>query len=313
MYSCFIFFLFFFCFFLCFVFFFFNDTATTEIYTLSLHDALPISSFSGMLSSVLGVASFEDSLVAIKKCWASGFGRRSLRYFQKMGLDPEGMAVAVIFQRMVEANSSGVLFTVDPATGDTGVIVLEVAYGYGPGVVSGDITPDLYRIDKESLEISQWDSRPQQHYYDANGVRRQVEAARRSEAKLSEEEICSLVNYGLVAEKSLGAPQDIEWCRGPEGIVLLQARPVTGLEKLSLSRQHPARPEIVMVRGIGVSPRVGWGEVLTVRPEQRDIPPTTEVRGKVILVRSEEHTSELQSHSFISYAVFCLKKKKKYI
>ena len=245
----------------------------------------PEASFSGMLSSVLGVASFEDSLVAIKKCWASGFGRRSLRYFQKMGLDPEGMAVAVIFQRMVEANSSGVLFTVDPATGDTGVIVLEVAYGYGPGVVSGDITPDLYRIDKESLEISQWDSRPQEYYYDADGVRREVDAARRSEAKLSEEEICLLVNYGLVAEKSLGAPQDIEWCRGPEGIVLLQTRPVTGLERLSLSRQRPARPEIVMVRGFGVSPRVGWGEVLIVRPEEHDIPPTAKVRGKVILVR----------------------------
>ncbi len=245
----------------------------------------PEASFSGMLSSALGVTSREASLAAVRKCWSSGFGRRSLRYFHKMGFDPGGMGVAVIFQRMVRADISGVLFTVDPATGDEGVIVLEAAYGYGPGVVSGDVTPDLYRIDKQSLEISQWDSRPQEHYYDARGERRQVEAGQREEAKLSEEELCTLINYGLTAEKRLGAPQDMEWCRGPEGIVLLQTRPVTGLEKLSLSRGRATRPEIVMVRGIGVSPRVGWGEVRAVRPEEGPVPPTAEVRGKVVLVR----------------------------
>lgn len=245
----------------------------------------PEASFSGMLSSRLGVSSPRDAIEAVKHCWASGFGRRSLRYFHKMGLDPAGMAVAVIFQRMVEASSSGVLFTVDPATGDTGVIVLEVAYGYGPGVVSGDVTPDLYRIDKDSFEVTHWDARPQEHYYDAAGKRRQVPPERRQEAKLSDEQVCTLVNYGLRAEVGLGAPQDIEWCRGPDGIVLLQSRPVTGLERLSLSRRRYSRPEIVMVRGIGVSPRIGWGEVLIVRPEKEEIPATARVRGKVILVR----------------------------
>lgn len=245
----------------------------------------PEASFSGMLSTVLGVSDSQQAANAVKKCWASGFGRRGLRYLQKMGLDPAGMAVAVIFQQMVKADSSGVLFTVDPATGDTDVVVLEVAYGYGSGVVSGDVTPDLYRIDKKSLEIAHWDSRPQEHYYDAEGRLRDVDPAQRTGAKLTEDDVCTLVNYGLTAEASLGTPQDIEWCRGPEGIVLLQTRPVTGLEKLSLSEQKYARPEIVMVRGIGVSPRVGWGEVLIVRPEEHEIPPSAVVSGRVILVR----------------------------
>lgn len=244
----------------------------------------PEASFSGMLSTVLGVGSLEEALRAIRKCWASGYGRRTLRYLSKMKLDPEGMAIAVIFQEMVEAHSSGVLFTVDPATGDRGVAVLEVAYGYGPGVVSGDITPDLYRIDKESMEISHWEARPQEHYYDAHGKRRRVGAELRGQAKLSNEEVLELVNYGNKAEAALGKPQDIEWCRGPQGLVLLQTRPLTGLEKLSLREQKYVRPEIVMVRGIGVSPRVGWGEILKVDPDRREIPPTSEVRGKVIMV-----------------------------
>ena len=224
----------------------------------------PDASFSGMLSTVLGVAGVDGLFAAIRKCWASGFNPRGLRYLARMGLDPAGVAVALIFQQMVKARSSGVLFTVDPATGDAGTAVLEAAYGYGPGVVSGQVTPDLYRIDKKTLEIVHRDARPQEHYYGADGLRRDVLAENREETKLSDEQVRELVSYGITAERELAAPQDIEWCLSPDGIVLLQTRPVTGLEKLSLRQKNYERPEIVMVRGIGVSPRVGWGEVVIV-------------------------------------------------
>ncbi len=253
----------------------------------------PGASFSGTLTTVLGVRTAADAIAAVRRCWSSGFGRRSLRYFHKMELDPSQMVVAVIFQQMIEAECSGVLFTVDPATGDEGVVVLEAAYGYGPAVVSGNVTPDLYRIDKQSLEVTHWDARPQEYYYDASGERRPVDPGKRAQAKLSSEEVTTLVEYGLAAERSLGAHQDIEWCRGPEGIVLLQARPVTGLEKLSLSKAGYRRPEIVMVSGIGASPRVGWGEVIRVDPEA-GIPGSSAVRGKVALVR--RLTQDLAPH-----------------
>lgn len=251
----------------------------------------PEASFSGMLTSVLGVATLEAALAAVKKCWISGFSPRSLRYLARMGLDPAGMSLAVIFQQMVEARSSGVLFTVDPATGDSAVAVLEAAYGYGPGVVSGDVTPDLYRIDKSSREIVHRDSRPQEYYYGADGSRGEVEAEKREEDKLTDDEVRQLVAYGITVEAELGMPQDIEWCRGPEGIVLLQTRPVTGLEKLSLKQKKYTRPEVVMVRGIGVSPRVGWGEVLKFDPDRQKVPP---LKGRVVLVR--RLTQDLASH-----------------
>lgn len=242
----------------------------------------PEASFSGMLSTVLDVSHPEGLFTAIRKCWASGFNPRGLRYLVRMGLQPSGMAVALIFQQMVRALSSGVLFTIDPATGESETAVLEAAYGYGSGVVSGNVTPDLYRVKKESLEILHRDSRPQEHYYDADGERRDVMPENRELTKLSDEQVRELVAYGVRAEQELGAPQDIEWCLSPDGIVLLQTRPVTGLEKLSLRQKNYERPEIVMVRGIGVSPRVGWGEVVSIDPEQ-EIPAS--VKGKVVLLR----------------------------
>lgn len=243
----------------------------------------PQASFSGMLSTVLGVTTHKKMFAAIKKCWASGFNQRSLRYLMRMDLEPEGVAVAVIFQQMVKATSSGVLFTVDPATGDRDVAVLEAAYGYGPGVVSGNVTPDLYRINKSDMAIVHRDNRPQQHYYGADGARRDVSPENREASKLTDEEVHTLVGFGLVAEQGLKAPQDIEWCRGPDGLVLLQTRPVTGLDRLSLRQVNYVRPEIVMVRGIGVSPRIGWGEVLNFNPETDKLPAS--VKGRVIILR----------------------------
>ncbi|MDO8735988.1 MAG: PEP/pyruvate-binding domain-containing protein [Thermoleophilia bacterium] len=239
-------------------------------------------SFSGMLSTVLGITAVDGVFEAIRKCWSSGFNARGLRYLARMGLEPSGMAVALLFQQMVKARSSGVLFTIDPATGDQDIAVLEAAYGYGPGVVSGKITPDLYRVNKKDLEIVHRDSRPQEHYYDADGRRQDVLPENRETTKLSDGQVRQLVSYGLRAEEELGAPQDIEWCLGPDGLVLLQTRPVTGLERLSLRQKKYVRPEIVMVRGIGVSPRVGWGEVVIADPE-KGMPAS--VKGKVVVLR----------------------------
>ncbi|MFA6002155.1 MAG: PEP/pyruvate-binding domain-containing protein, partial [Thermoleophilia bacterium] len=126
-----------------------NDSRPLAIRSSGSYEDSPEASFSGMLSTVLGVSSLEKTFEAVRKCWTSAFNTRSLRYLLRMGLDPAGVAVALIFQQMETARSSGVLFTVDPATGERDIAVLEAAYGYGPAVVSGDVTPDLYRINKK--------------------------------------------------------------------------------------------------------------------------------------------------------------------
>ncbi|MBE0429613.1 MAG: hypothetical protein IBX61_07045 [Thermoleophilia bacterium] len=269
-----------------------NGRQSLAIRSSGSYEDSPEASFSGMLSTVLGIRTLEQAHMAVRKCWASGFSPRALRYLDRMGLDPAGMAVALIFQKMVKATRSGVLFTADPATGDGGTAVLEAAYGYGMGVVSGMITPDLYRVSKESLRIIHRDTRPQEYYYVADGSRRRMDPQRREEVKLSDDEVRMLVSHGIKAEQELGAPQDIEWCRDEKGVVLLQTRPVTGLEKLSLRQKAYTRPEIVMVRGIGVSPRVGWGEVLILDPDNQQMPPSP--KGRVVVLR--RLTQDLASH-----------------
>ncbi|MFA6002378.1 MAG: putative PEP-binding protein, partial [Thermoleophilia bacterium] len=139
------------------------------------------------------------------------------------------------------------------------------------------------RINKKTLKIIHRDNRPQEYYYGADGERRAVRPENREESKLSDEDVRALVTYGIKAEKGLSAPQDIEWCSGPGGLVLLQTRPVTGLDKLSLRQIKYTQPEIVMVRGIGVSPRIGWGEVINIEPDREGI--TKLVKGKVVLLR----------------------------
>lgn len=261
-----------------------GGASSVAIRSSGSYEDSPEASFSGMLSTVLGVRSPQEALAAVRKCWASGFNARSLRYLVRMKLDPAGVAVALIFQQMVKATRSGVLFTVDPATGDRLTAVLEAAYGYGPGVVSGDVTPDLYRVNKETLEVVHRDARPQEHYYVADGSRREVDPEQREQSKLTDDEVRTLVGYGIEAERELGAPQDIEWCRDEHGLVLLQTRPVTGLERLSLKQKTYVRPEIVMVRGIGVSPRVGWGEVILFDPDRQPELSSADFASKVVVI-----------------------------
>ena len=109
-------------------------------------------SFAGMFESYLNVFGKAGVVDAVKACWASTFGARVLFYRIKQGL-PTEMPVAVVVQRMVNSEKSGVMFTTDPSTRDSTRMVIEAAWGLGESVVQGSVTPDRHVLDKESLAV----------------------------------------------------------------------------------------------------------------------------------------------------------------
>lgn len=192
-------------------------------------------SFAGLQDTYLWINGAADTTHHVRACWASLYSSESISYRRRLGLTEEGLAMAVVVQRMVDARCAGVMFTRSPATGDRSVIVIEGSYGLGSAIVSGEVTPDRYIVAKVTGEINDHAISPKlvQHVPDltAGGVREEaVPEAQQNEPCLTDEEIAELAAIGKRIEKHYGSPQDIEWAisRVPgEGILLLQSRPET--------------------------------------------------------------------------------------
>ncbi len=147
------------------------------------------------------------------------------------------MGVAV--QKMVDATVSGVVFTVNPITGDAGQMVVEMAWGLGEGVVGGYVAPDNYLIDKATLEIQERTISPKMVEFvrdreNGGTVMREVEETRQTIPCMTDEEIGELARTARDIEAYYGKPMDIEWALDrqlpvPDRIVALQSRPITTL------------------------------------------------------------------------------------
>jgi pyruvate,water dikinase len=166
-------------------------------------------SYAGQQESYLYTGGLAGVLVDIVRCWLSFFTDRAVFYRREKG-SLDDVAMAVVIQRMVASRKSGVMFTVDPVHGRRDRMVVEAAYGLGDGVVSGEITPDNYVLDR-------------------HGVVRKRKLAGEGPV-LNERECADLVELGTTLAGLYGAPQDIEWAFDPRGrLFVLQSRPVTAL------------------------------------------------------------------------------------
>ncbi|NMH94615.1 pyruvate, phosphate dikinase [Pseudonocardia bannensis] len=191
-------------------------------------------SFAGQYDTYLWVRGVGEVLRHVRRCWAGMFGTAVLTYRPDPGAPPPsdlGMCVGV--QQMVDARTAGVMFTLDPVTGDRSKIVIEGVWGLGEGVVSGDLTPSRYVVDKVTFEILRREITPQdrQHRFDettaAVGLV-PVPAERRELSPLEDEHITQLAELAKKIERHRGAPQDIEWAVAENGDVhVLQVRPET--------------------------------------------------------------------------------------
>ncbi len=202
-----------------------RSSATTE-------DAID-ASFAGLQDTYLWVTDREQTLQRVRSCWASLYSVESVTYRRRKGLPEEGVAMAVVVQRMVNARTAGVMFTRSPVTGDRSVITIEGAWGLGSAVVGGEVTPDRWVLGKITGEISvrEISEKLIQHVPVAGGGTESIAVAEalRKTACLSDTELQALRAIGRQVERHYGRPQDIEWAveRDSEQILLLQSRPET--------------------------------------------------------------------------------------
>ncbi|MCB0908163.1 MAG: PEP/pyruvate-binding domain-containing protein [Nocardioidaceae bacterium] len=201
----------------------------------------PDASFAGEHDTYLWVRGADSVLEHVKACWASLFTDRAIAYRTEFGYDHTDVDMAVAVQKMVRPRSAGVAFTLDPTNGDRSGICIDSAWGFGEGVVSGEVTPDNFLVDKVMYQIGRRVISPKTHAYQLQGdrvVKLELDAGLAETPSLTDDEIVAIARLARSAEKHYGCPQDIEWAvdddlPAGEDVVLLQARPETVWSKKS--------------------------------------------------------------------------------
>jgi pyruvate,water dikinase len=187
-------------------------------------------SFAGMFESFLNVHDNDALLSSIRRCWASAFGARVLYYRAKQRV-PGDALIAVVVQTMVDSDKAGVMFTVNPATNDASVVVIEAAFGLGEVVVSGQVTPDRYEVDKRSarLRMSQIGHKTFRLQRAASGENERIDLTddEAGATVLDADEIATLARLASRLEAHYGVAQDAEWAIEAGTTFLVQTRPVT--------------------------------------------------------------------------------------
>jgi pyruvate,water dikinase len=202
-----------------------RSSATTE-------DAAD-ASFAGLQDTYLWVTSLSQALQRVRSCWASLYSVESVTYRLRRDLPEEGVAMAVVVQKMVDARTAGVMFTRSPLTGDRSVVTIEGSWGLGSAVVGGEVTPDRWVLGKITGDISvrEISEKLIQHTPLPGGGTEHVAVAEelRRAPCMSDEELQALRVIARKVERHYGHPQDIEWAveRRTNGILLLQSRPET--------------------------------------------------------------------------------------
>ncbi len=189
-------------------------------------------SWAGELESCLNIA--EDSLIeSIKKCWASLFTPRAIFYRIEQGLSKKKVSVAVVVQKLVKSEVSGVTFTVHPVTQDKNQMIIEAGYGLGEAIVGGLITPDAYVIDKKEMKILDINISAQEKEIIRNKYKGTKEVKitgnRKEKQKLTDKQIVKLAKVCKEIEKNYKFPCDIEWALEKGKFYIVQSRPITTL------------------------------------------------------------------------------------
>ncbi len=196
----------------------------------------PDASFAGEHDTYLWVRGGDAVVDAVRRCWASLFTDRATCYRVEMGYEHRSVEMAVVIQKMVRPIAAGVAFTLNPSNGDRSQVAIDAAWGFGEGVVSGEVTPDNFLVDKVMLAVSKRDINHKAHEYrltDHDTVEKAPLNPERADAPcLTDPQLKAIAVLAKTAEKHYGCPQDIEWAVDadlPDGenVILLQARPET--------------------------------------------------------------------------------------
>jgi phosphohistidine swiveling domain-containing protein/uncharacterized membrane protein (DUF106 family) len=199
-------------------------------------------SMAGQYETFLGIAGETQLLDAVGRCWAALDTPRTRAYLAEHGIDPAGVAMAVVVQRLVPADVAGVLFTANPHTGSREEMLLEASWGLGEAVVSGAAQPDTLILDRATGAVKQSVIGDKSVCIDAASHEpRPVAEERRKAACLTTRQVHDLWRLGLRVMEHFGAAQDIEWAIAGGELFLLQSRAVTTLEMAEAYEQRLCR------------------------------------------------------------------------
>ncbi len=230
-----------------------RSSATTE--------DLETASFAGQQSTFLNIKGKITLLEAVKKCFASLFTARAIYYREKKGFEHKKSFLAVIVQRMINSDKSGVIFSKNPIDLSKDDVIMEAVYGLGEGIVSGKIKPDHYTVSRELEIINKkiTDKKIAIIRTSAGETKEQKLTSEKSKSQVLEDyEIKRLADYALKLEEHYKKPQDIEFSIEGEKIYILQTRPVTTLE-MKKEKKEIEGEEILS--GLAASPGIANGKV----------------------------------------------------
>lgn len=216
---------------------------------------LPGLSFAGQQETLLNVRGQAALLEAVRRCWASLWTARAIGYRLWMGIDHQTVAMGVVIQTMLAPTVAGVLFTANPTTGDRAELLINASYGLGEAIVSGEVTPDSFVVDRATLTIRNSSlGQKEVAIVAAEGqgtVPREVPRDQQQQPSLSADRIRDLGELaGRVEALFNGVPQDIEWAVADGRVWLLQSRPITNLPPAPLVAVawEPPVPGTVWIR-----------------------------------------------------------------
>ncbi|GAA3221221.1 phosphoenolpyruvate synthase [Pseudonocardia petroleophila] len=182
----------------------------------------PTASSAGQQDSYLDVVGASEVLAHVSRCWASLFTERAVTYRLHGAVDHRGVGMAVVVQRMVDAQAAGVLFTADPVTGNRRVAAVEAVPGLGDALVSGRVDVDGWTVRDGGIVTRSIAPEP-------HALRAAPDGGTREQPALTDDQVVALVELGRRIEAHFGHPQDIEWCLDDDCVQIVQSRPITTL------------------------------------------------------------------------------------
>lgn len=247
-----------------------EDDPYVAVRSSATAEDLPDASFAGQQDTYLNVKGAGEVIARVKECYASTFTDRAVYYRVKQGFDHMEVALSAVVQMMVFSKASGVMFTVDLATGSDKNIMIEGAWGLGEYVVQGTVTPDNFVIRKSDLAIESKiinDKPVMLTRVPGGGVEEQkVADDMAGKPSITDEQAQELARYAMAIEKHYGCYMDIEWAVDERdgSLKILQARPETVWSKKNKENKESGdtvqytTDRTPIVKGLPASPgRVG--------------------------------------------------------
>ena len=244
-----------------------KKTGFVAVRSSATAEDLPDASFAGQQETYLNVYGTDDLFDKIRKCWSSLFTARAISYREKQGYAHEDVKLAVVVQKMVNSEVSGIMFTVDPNSGEK-AIVIEAGYGLGEAIVGGEVTPDTYKVDKSTMEIKQKRISTQKWKYtkgkDGSTVKIDIPENKQKLQKIDDRRIAEVAEIGRQIEIHYDKPMDMEWCIEDNRVYIVQARPITAVGDSATNEtvEMNIAAENILTSGLGASPGLASGKVI---------------------------------------------------